>query len=168
MISDSLALLCLMGAIITLIVLSVIDLKTFLLPNKLVALFAVLGIGFHLSTSFIHTPPLDMLIGTVIGGGLLYAIRFIGNRLYNADTLGLGDVKLMAAAGLWLGIDFVLIAITLGALAGLFHGIGLALYLKSVKKYPFSLNRLTIPAGPGFAIGTALAAGAKFLGVITL
>jgi leader peptidase (prepilin peptidase)/N-methyltransferase len=168
MLLEILSVLCLGSALIVLVILSIIDLKTFLLPNKLVALFALLGVGFHLSTSFLHTLPLDALFGALAGGGLLYAIRFVGNRIYDADTLGLGDVKLMAAGGLWLGVDFILIAITLGALAGFFHGIGLALYLKIVKQQTFSLNRLNIPAGPGFAFGTVVAAVIKFLGLIIL
>ena len=165
MVLDILAFFCLILALLVLITLSIIDLKTFLLPNRLVALFAALGITFHGTTGFSYTPPLDMALGALIAGSLLYGIRFGGNRIYNTDTLGLGDVKLMTAAGLWLGVDFVLVAITLGALAGFIHGIGLAAYLHLKTKAPVSLNRLNIPAGPGFAAGTVIAAALKFSGV---
>lgn len=165
MILDVLSWVCLAGAAIVLVALAVIDLKTFLLPNKLVAAFALLGLFFHVTTGFTHIPPLGMVYGACVGGGLLYAIRFVGNRIYNADTLGLGDVKLMAAAGLWLGAEHVLIAITLGGVAGLLHGVGLAAHARVIKKEAISLNRLVIPAGPGFIVGAAIVAAFKLSGV---
>lgn len=150
---EILPILCLLMAVSLLILLSIIDLKTFLLPNIYVAPFAALGVIFHILTDFYYLSPQQMIVGGIAGFLILYLIRAAGNRYYGQDSLGLGDVKLLGASGLWLGLDGVLFAMTIGAMAGLLHGLLYALIVKFKDKKPFSLTRLTIPAGPGFAIG---------------
>ncbi len=152
-----LALLCLLSAPVLLILLSVIDLRVRLLPNIYNAALAAAGILFHLFTQFHFLAPLSMFIGAVIGAGLLYAIRFVANRLYNQDTLGLGDVKLMGAAGLWLGPDMILKALVIGALAGVVHGVGMMIYARFKTKASEKLSTFAVPAGPGFCVGIFVA-----------
>ena len=94
-----------------------------------------------------------MALGALIGGGMLFTIRAVANKIYQQDTLGLGDVKLMAAGGLWLGPEAILMAAAIGAFAGFLHGLGIALYTVGKAKVPMQLSKLTIPAGPGFAAG---------------
>lgn len=146
------------AALIVLAALSAIDLKTRLLPNPLVLLLAALGILFHISTKFALLSPLQGIAGAATGYGLPWIIRFFANRFYGRDSLGLGDVKLLGAGGIWLGPEGVLLAITLGAFAGLIHGVGVALWKTMKNGEPFTLKRLTIPAGPGFAVGLIAAA----------
>lgn len=155
----TLSILCLLIAVILLIVLAVIDFRTFLLPNIYVFPFGALGIAFHISTNFYYLSLTAIILGGLAGYSLLWSIRFFGNKYYGQDSLGLGDVKLLGASGLWLGFDGVLFAMTIGAMAGLIHGLLYATYKKACLKQPFSLHRLQIPAGPGFVIGI-LAVGA--------
>lgn len=154
-------LLCGAG-ILTLITLSIIDLRVWLLPNWLNLVLAVLGVGFHITTSFEILQPQDLVFGALLGSGTLYIIRFFGNMYYKQDTLGLGDVKLLGAAGCWLGPEGVVIAMTLGAFAGLLHGVGVALTRAVKEKTKPNLNRLMIPAGPGFCVGILAACIWKF------
>ncbi len=130
--------------------------------------FATLGIVFHLSTYFIYESLTNIVLGAFIGGGILYAIRTVANAIYKDDTLGLGDVKLLVAAGLWLGPQSVLVAMTIGALCGLLHGLWIALYTKIKSKVSVNLSKLSIPAGPGFAIGIAIAGVLKFWTITTV
>lgn len=153
---DTFSILLILVGISLLVVLSIIDLRTFLLPNIYVAPFALLGIGFHAINDFYYLDLWQVMAGGVAGYSILYVIRAGGNKYYGQDSLGLGDVKLLGAGGLWLGFEGVLFAMTLGAFAGLIHGLIYALYLKMTTKQPFSLSRLTIPAGPGFALGIIL------------
>ena len=150
---DVIAILSLCSAIGLLIVLSAIDLKHWILPDKLNLSLGIAGLVFHFTTGYAYLPVQEMLIGAVVGAGMLYTIRFFANRHYGMDTLGLGDVKLMGAAGIWLGIEGVLMAVTVGAFAGLVHGIFYAAYIAYKNKTRFSINQLSIPAGPGFAVG---------------
>jgi leader peptidase (prepilin peptidase)/N-methyltransferase len=142
-----------LAGLVVLIILSVIDLKVWLLPNKWVLTFALLGVAFHGLLNFSLLLPHQMIYGALLGCGILYVIRICGNAYYKQDTLGLGDVKLLAAAGLWLGVEGVVIALTTGAFAGLLHGIGYAAIKAIREKSRINLNRLMIPAGPGFCIG---------------
>lgn len=150
---DFLPAFCALAAILTLIALSIIDLRHWILPNKLNLTLGLLGAGFHASTGFLFFPPIELLLGGLIGSGILYIVRFFGNRHYQQETLGLGDVKLLGAAGLWLGTEGIVFAITVGAFAGLIHGLVVAFSRALREKRRPNLKRLMIPAGPGFCIG---------------
>lgn len=149
-------------ALAVLTALTWIDLKSWILPDKLNLALAFLGLGFHASSQFSLLPPQEMVFGALLGGGILYVIRFFGNLHYKQDTLGLGDVKLLAAAGVWLGMEGVVMAMTLGAFAGLLHGIGVGLARAIQSKSKPNFNRLMIPAGPGFCLGILLTVLWKF------
>lgn len=156
------AVLCLLGALILLLALSIVDLRTWLLPNEMVTGFMTCGLIFHLSTVFAFASVIDMALGAFIGGGSLYLIRGVSNMFYRVDTLGLGDVKLLAAAGVWFGPHYILIAMTCGAFAGLLHGLAYVLYI-GMKTGTFpGLSRLALPAGPGFAAGIVVTAFVAF------
>ncbi len=152
-----LSFLILLAALVTLIALSVIDLRTLLLPNKGVASFAALGVAFHFSVYGLGLGWADMGLGALMGGGILLAIRTISNYFYEEDALGLGDVKLLAAAGIWLGPHHVLLALILGALAGIAHGVIIMLYAKLRAQSTTSIKDFSLPAGPGFAVGIVVA-----------
>jgi len=61
--------------------------------------------------------------GIVVGGGLPLFVGWIGSRIYGRDAMGLGDVKLMAAAGGLVGPGGALAAFLVGALFGSVAGI---------------------------------------------
>ncbi len=150
---EILPLLLIAASCILLVTMSAIDLKYWILPDELNLALAVCGAAFHILTAYTYVSPAGMALGAAAGAGLLYVIRFFANRHYDRDTLGLGDVKLLGAAGLWLGLDGTLQAITFGALAGLLHGVIYAGWIAATRKTKFSIGQLSIPAGPGFAIG---------------
>ena len=149
----AIALLALLCGLIMLVILTIIDFKEKLLPNHYVLAFAICGLLFHLMTEFRITEATSMLYGTVLGGGFLYLIRAVGNRHYKQESLGMGDVKLMAAAGLWLGPIYVIHAITIGASLSVIHGVIHAV----IQKVP--LKRLEIPFGPGLIAGIVIVLG---------
>lgn len=153
---------CLICAFITLGLLTITDAKTQILPNKYIGIFFMLGIVFHFTNQFNFIPISDCFNGVMAGAGLLFFVRIITNNIYKQDTLGLGDVKLMGAAGVWLGMDHILLAISLGAFAGLIHGLiyGFITSHKTGEKVNFST--LSIPAGPGFIFGIVTVGVFKF------
>lgn len=157
---EIIALTCLIGAVVILYCLSVIDLKHGILPNELVLGFLALGFVFHITTLFYfaHGNMIDLVIGCVVGGGMLYLIRQGANYYYDDDALGLGDVKLLGAAGVWLGAEYVLIAMIAGSIAGFLHGGFLALRAKIHSNVNMNIGQISVPAGPGFAIGILVAA----------
>lgn len=145
-----------------LFILAVIDLRTRLLPDIYVLPFAILAITFHTMTQFQILSPQSIMLGALYGGGSLYLIRLIANSYYKIDTLGLGDVKLMGAAGLWLGEEYIFLALCLGAFAGVLHGILYVAFHKLKTGQTIALSTLAIPAGPGFIVGIIVGALFKF------
>ncbi len=164
---DILAIVSLLGAAALLIVLSAIDLKHWILPDKLNLALGIAALVFHFSTGYAYVDIKDMILGACVGAGMLFVIRFFANMHYKTDALGLGDVKLMGAAGLWLGMEGVLMAITVGAAAGLVHGLIYAAYTASKNKTKFTIHQLAIPAGPGFCIGIAAVGCMMFSSVVS-
>ena len=82
------------------------------LPGTVVALLAGLANG--------RDTFLAALLGAVIGFLFFYALYRVGRKLYGSSALGFGDVKLAMLLGAILGIQQVLIVLSLGMLlAGL-------------------------------------------------
>lgn len=94
-----------------LVVIAVIDWRTYEIPFSLNICIFVLGI-LRVILDFSHL--LDYLIGfCVVSGFLLILYYATGGR-----GIGGGDVKLMAAAGLFLGWKNILLALALGSIIG--------------------------------------------------
>lgn len=87
------------------------DLRTRRIPNKLVAVLALLGIAF----SVVRAPVFPGL--SQAGGGLLAGLA-CWLPFYALGWLGAGDVKLYAAAGAWLGPARAAEGALIGALFG--------------------------------------------------
>lgn len=96
-----------------LLVLTLIDFKYFILPNILVLIVFILGILYML---LVKKQYLDSLWGVLAGGGF-----FLLLMLVTRGNMGGGDIKLMAALGVWLGLKgtvmTMLFAFVIGALA---------------------------------------------------
>jgi prepilin peptidase CpaA len=87
------------------------DLRTRRIPNYLVLVLGFAGFGF----SVLHAPPLE---GAMRGVGGLVTGLILWLPFYVLGWLGAGDVKLFAAAGIWLGPARTLEAAVIAALAG--------------------------------------------------
>jgi len=77
------------------------DLRIQLLPDRVLWPLAVLGAG--LSVAGAGVPPQTALAGALAGGGAFWLLAALYRVARGRTGLGLGDVKLMALAGLWLG-----------------------------------------------------------------
>jgi leader peptidase (prepilin peptidase)/N-methyltransferase len=96
---------------------SVIDAKRLILPDLLT--LPLIPAGLFLVG--LQPPALtDRLLGAVIGFTVFAAISVLYRRLRRRDGLGLGDAKLLAAAGAWVGwqgLPSVVLIASLGGLA---------------------------------------------------
>ncbi len=90
------------------------------------------------------------LAGLLSGSGVLLLVAFVGTKVYRTDdAMGLGDVKLFALIGVFLGWKLCLAALFLSiVLAGV---TSLILVILRIKK-----RRDTIPFGPFIVIGAYL------------
>lgn len=130
-----------MGAV--LVALVVVDLRRQLLPDGLVLPLLPLG----LALAWVTGDSGAAAAGAVFGGGLLWAVRAAYLRFRGIEALGLGDVKLMAAGGAWVGLAGIGPALLLAALATL-----AAAAIARLRGGSVDLAT-RIPFGPGLALG---------------
>lgn len=138
------------------------DVQEYILPNYLNAALALTFSAFHISINWQLISPVDALLGAFFGGGMLLFIRFLANRFYREDSLGLGDVKLMAAAGVGLGFPNIFLALSAGAFAGLLHGAIMALVYERQTGKKAQLDEINVPAGLGLCVGIAIVLATQF------
>jgi leader peptidase (prepilin peptidase)/N-methyltransferase len=65
----------------------------------------------------------DALLGALLGAGLLFFVAEVYFRLRKAEGLGMGDVKMMAMVGAFVGWKGVLLTLFLGSLSGTLVGL---------------------------------------------
>jgi len=140
--------LILSGGFVSLLVwLAWIDFRTGYLPDVLQIALAVLGILSLIVGSPAGVPWQHAVIGAAAAGGVFYALRWAVSVYKKREAMGLGDVKLIANAGLWLGwwdIAYVML------MAGVLTLIG-GFVAAAVTKKPILQGEM--PLGPGLAAG---------------
>lgn len=125
-----------------LLILALIDLEHKLLPNVLTLPGVAIGLVFALLSWTL--PFWWSVLGAAVGFGLLFAIALISR-----GGMGMGDVKLMALIGSFLGwqaVFYVLFG------AALFGSVGGLLYLCKTKQG----KKTPIPFGPSLALAAFL------------
>jgi len=101
----------------TLLVLAILDIRHFWLPNRLTLPLVALGIG----GAWLFGMPrlIDSLVGALASFLLLFVINNIYRALRSRDGLGGGDSKMLAAIGAWLGWQMLPIVLLLASATGL-------------------------------------------------
>ena len=131
-----------------LIALFAIDLEHQLLPNKITLPGIVVGFVFSL-----FGPPgwLSSLIGIAVGAGVLWGIAEAYYRIRHEEGLGMGDVKMLAMVGAFLGWPLTLMTLMLASVSGTIIGLILIVTKRGGMKY-------ALPFGTFIALGAAVAA----------
>jgi len=111
----------------TLLTLGIVDLVAFRLPDVLTLPLAAAGL--LLSLRLPDHDPVAHLIGAAAGFLVLYLIAILYRRARAREGLGLGDAKLAAAAGAWLGWQ-ALPSVILIACAAAFIWLGVRVALR--------------------------------------
>ncbi|MGF1454850.1 MAG: prepilin peptidase [Alphaproteobacteria bacterium] len=102
---------------VVLVLLALIDARTFLLPDALTLPLILAGLGV---TAWLDPAALRAhALAAVFGYGVIWLIAETYRRLRGRDGLGLGDAKLLAAAGAWLGPLALPSVLFIGAASGL-------------------------------------------------
>lgn len=131
------ALLYIIVAISLLLFMTITDFEQQVILNEMVFFFALFGLCYTLHLQL----PLQEHLLAALGGGLLFLfLAFISK-----GALGGGDIKLIAALGLWLGWKSLLSVILYGAIAGGIAALVLLL-MKKIKRKQF------LAYGPYFAL----------------
>ena len=93
-----------------------------------------------------------MIFAMFIGGGIFVLITLIGGLISGKEAMGLGDVKLMGALGLFLGIH----AILASTLAAFFIGAAISIIVLLVRKFITKSDDEYIPFGPFLSLGAVI------------
>ena len=119
------------------VVLFVIDLQHRLLPNIL----TLPGIGVGLAAALVLEPGWRAaVLGVVIGGGGLLLVAEVYYRLRHEEGLGMGDVKMLAMIGAFLGWQPMLVTLLLASLLGSIVGLGMLVLGLGDTKYALPLG----------------------------
>jgi leader peptidase (prepilin peptidase) / N-methyltransferase len=130
------------------IVLFMIDLEHQILPNAITLPGAVVGLVLSV---FLGPGWLSSLIGVIAGAGVLFAIMEGYARARGIEGLGMGDVKMLAMIGAFLGWPLMLLTLVLASFAGSCVGIALMLARRAGA-------RTKLPFGTFLAAGALVAA----------
>ena len=130
------------------IVLFVIDLHHRILPNVITLPGIVVGLALSL---FLPPGWASSLIGATAGGGLLFAISEAYYRVRGHEGLGMGDVKMLAMIGAFLGWPLMLVTLVFASFSGSVVGIGLLASGRGGMK-------AALPFGTFLAVGALVAA----------
>jgi len=127
----------------TLIVLTMIDADTQLLPDNIT--LPLLWAGLILNVFNVFTTLESALWGAVFGYLSLWSVFHLFKLITGKEGMGYGDFKLLAALGAWFGWQMLPIIILLSSVVGAVIGIGMILIKGKDKNIP-------IPFGPYLAI----------------
>ena len=147
-----------------LLILAFIDIDTFRLPNPIVGTMFVVGLACAAASQFsgvalsplletfpgrLGEPLPAALVGAALSAGIAAVIAYAYYRVRAAQGFGMGDVKLLAAIGVFLGAWGVL-AFFVGSVLGAIYGVSAA----RVKGVPAA--SLKFPLGPFLALGAVM------------
>jgi len=144
------------------------DAETKLLPDKLTLTGLALGVVFSLIvpvndlaaqflSGSVNLPLsgdvadrlwslLDSLLGAAVGASFIYGAAMMYLRWRGTEGMGLGDVKLMAMVGAFLGMKLTVLTIFAGSLAGSFFGLGTVLVVWIKRTHRFMKRLASVQA----------------------
>lgn len=106
-----------------LIALFFIDLEHQLLVDAITLPGIVIGVA---ASAFVGPGLVSSLAGAALGAAILLAIRWVWKRATGVDGMGLGDVKMLAMIGAFLGWEQVWLVLFVASLTGAVVGVTIA------------------------------------------
>jgi leader peptidase (prepilin peptidase)/N-methyltransferase len=130
-----------------LVVITFIDLDHQIIPD-IISLPGI-PLGFLLTFLVPWLSWRDSLLGILVGGGSLACVAGVYYLVTRTEGMGMGDIKLLAMLGAFMGWKAILPIIFLGSLVGSLIGVPLML-IKG------SNGKLAIPFGPFLSLGAVI------------
>ena len=112
-----------------LIVATFVDIDFQIIPDEISVGGIVLGIILSVLFPAIHGASnhllgfRDALLGILVGGGVLWILGCIGDFIFKKESMGGGDIKLLAMIGAFLGWKIALLSLPLASLVGAVVGV---------------------------------------------
>ena len=131
--------------VLALISLAYIDLRTFRLPDVITMPLILAGLFFNGLFEEKIVSFQDSVIGAILGYSSLWLLNLLYRLTKKQDGIGMGDAKLLAALGAWLGWLALPSVLLIACLTGLMGGLLWLLWNKQN-------HRAAFPFGPFLAI----------------
>ncbi len=96
-----------------------------------------------------EVPFLDSVFGVILGGGLLYLIALLYLALRKREGMGMGDVKLLAMIGAFLGVEGVIFVMLVSSIIGTVSGLTVIAFKKGDLRY-------ALPFGPFLSLAAVI------------
>jgi leader peptidase (prepilin peptidase)/N-methyltransferase len=122
-----------------LIVITFIDLDHQIIPD--IITLPGIPIFFLAAIFLVKIPWLEVLLGLLIGGGVLFTIAFVYELITKREGMGGGDIKLLAMIGGFLGWKSLMFILFFSSFSGAIVGITAMVINKQDMKY-------AVPFGP--------------------
>jgi leader peptidase (prepilin peptidase)/N-methyltransferase len=132
----------------TVLALTVVDLKKMILPDRLNLLLA--AIGTWQSIVLGSPSPMNAALGGLVGASCLMLIAALFRRWRGVEGLGFGDVKFVAAAGLWIGWQGLPLMLSIASTSALAF-----VAVRAIRKREFD-RMAALPFGPFLGLGAVL------------
>lgn len=135
------------GLAVVMIAIAVIDARRFIIPNELVLAGLLLGFVAALvdRSEFVTTALLGTAVRSVTLALAFWGFRTAYRLIRGREGIGLGDVKLAAVAGAWLGWMAIALAVDIAALSAL-----AAVLIRALRGQPVT-GKTPVPFGLFFA-----------------
>ena len=104
-----------------LLAIAIWDARTMRIPDFISLPLVVAGLGAAWTVSSL--PPLHHILGAIAGYAILALVAALYARVRGREGLGLGDAKLLAAAGAWLGALALPSVLLIASFTGLGHAL---------------------------------------------
>jgi leader peptidase (prepilin peptidase)/N-methyltransferase len=136
-----------------LIAASAIDLEFQIIPDEISLGGLAVGVAVSCLVPALHATDSRLValgrsaLGLLVGGGTLYATGLLGDFLFKKESMGGGDIKLLAMAGSILGWKLVALTFFISPILALIPGLFVLLFKRSH----------VIPYGPFLSLGLVIA-----------
>ncbi len=173
--SPMLVVCVLLGA--ALLVASAIDIQHYIIPDEITLPGIVIGVALSTWWPELHGAQTwwmglkASVVGVLVGGGVIYLTAILGDAAFKKESMGGGDIKLLAMCGALLGWSKVLVAFFVSPVFAAVIGIWMRLRTgdpgtlegHALKRLATNLSRRwetgneMIPYGPFLALGSWIA-----------
>lgn len=133
--------------ILILLYLSYVDLRSFRLPDFITLPLIIAGLLFNFLSPSSFVDITDSIAGALIGYGSLWLLNCLYRLAKRQDGIGMGDAKLLAALGAWLGWAALPSILLIASISGFIGGMIYLKWRQQSSHHPFPFGPFLAFAG---------------------
>jgi len=133
--------------ILILLYLGYVDLRSFRLPDFITLPLIIVGLLFNFLSPSSFVDITDSIAGALIGYGSLWLLNCLYRLAKRQDGIGMGDAKLLAALGAWLGWAALPSILLIASISGFIGGIIYLKWRQQSSHHPFPFGPFLAFAG---------------------